>query len=614
MTERRRFNVRERTALYLAADGRCSECGAELEPGWHGDHVNPWSRGGRTDVINGQALCPACNLKKGNTVELRDWQRDALDDFLTSPSDDFLVVAVPGAGKTRLSLAAALALIDQAKVERIIVVVPTSHLRAQWAAHAAAVGIDLDSRFENGAGALARDFRGVAVTYAAVASMPMLYRKLTADRRTLVILDEVHHGGDQLAWGEALRTAFGEATRRLLLSGTPDRTDGCPVPFVRYDAGRQFIADYSYDYGQALQDGSVVRPIEFLALSGNVRWRYAGAVTAVDLTKVDDDTRKNALMAAYDPDGDWIASVLRKANEELSRHRMEVPDAGGLVIAADQFHARAYAKLLERISGEAPTLAISDEADSSQRIAAFATARTRWIVAVQMVSEGVDIPRLVVGVYASRISTKLFFRQVVGRFVRMRSVEDEATASLFIPSISPLLGYAQQIETTIGEALAEQQEKVAREVKEYEQTTLSFDLVEPMGSSEAVHHSTILGGDSFGDEELRRAEVAGQASGMPASVSVAQLARFLRAAGAGRIVGTGVVKVPAQPKPLAEEKATLRWLIKRKVGRLANITALQHGHIHAELNRALGDTASTATAETLTRRLELLDQWIQERS
>jgi hypothetical protein len=129
MTERRRFNVRERTALYLAADGRCSECGAELEPGWHGDHVNPWSRGGRTDVINGQALCPACNLKKGNTVELRDWQRDALDDFLTSPSDDFLVVAVPGAGKTRLSLAAALALIDQAKVERIIVVVPTSHLR-----------------------------------------------------------------------------------------------------------------------------------------------------------------------------------------------------------------------------------------------------------------------------------------------------------------------------------------------------------------------------------------------------------------------------------------------------------------------------------------------------
>lgn len=68
MTERRRFNKRERMALYLAAGGKCSNptCGRDLEPGWHGDHIDPFAAGGSTDVSNGQALCPDCNLRKGD--------------------------------------------------------------------------------------------------------------------------------------------------------------------------------------------------------------------------------------------------------------------------------------------------------------------------------------------------------------------------------------------------------------------------------------------------------------------------------------------------------------------------------------------------------------------
>lgn len=614
MAKRRRFNSGERVALYLAAGGYCVECGRELAPGWHADHRDPYARGGATDVINGQALCPKCNLEKGGRMGLREWQSDALESFLGTAARDFMVVAVPGAGKTRLSLAAVRALIDRSEIQRIIVVVPTSHLRAQWAVSAAAEGVQLDYRFENGAGALAPDFDGAVVTYAAVASQPLLYRKLVSDKRSFVILDEVHHGGDQLTWGEALRKAFDAATRRLLLSGTPDRTDGSPVPFVTYDAAGRFVADYTYDYGRALQDKTVVRPIEFLALNGEVKWRYAGAVTALDLSNVDDETRKNALPSAYDPRGDWMPSVLRKADGDLTRHRMEVPDAGGLVVAADQFHARAYAKILRQITGEEPTLAISDEADSSDRITSYAAGTSRWIVAVQMVSEGVDIPRLVVGVYASRYATELFFRQVVGRFVRVRDDDDVATASLFIPSIPPLLTYAQQIENTVGRALAEQQEKVARETKEgYEQTTLNVDFVEPAGASEAVHHSTILGGDSFSDEELARAQAIADASGTPGSVSVAHVARILRVAGAGKVVGHGTVKVET-PKRLTDEKLTLRRLVNKKVGRLHNITEMAHKNIHAQLNRATGDSANTWTLETLNARLEMLDRWIQERS
>lgn len=63
---RRRFNKRERVAMYLAANGKCERCGGELELGFHGDHVQAYANDGVTDVINGQALCPDCNVKKGS--------------------------------------------------------------------------------------------------------------------------------------------------------------------------------------------------------------------------------------------------------------------------------------------------------------------------------------------------------------------------------------------------------------------------------------------------------------------------------------------------------------------------------------------------------------------
>jgi 5-methylcytosine-specific restriction endonuclease McrA len=65
LKKKRRFNRLEKIALYLYADGKCELCGKELAPGWHGDHILPFSKGGQTDVINGQALCAECNLKKG---------------------------------------------------------------------------------------------------------------------------------------------------------------------------------------------------------------------------------------------------------------------------------------------------------------------------------------------------------------------------------------------------------------------------------------------------------------------------------------------------------------------------------------------------------------------
>lgn len=609
---RRRFNTTERAALFLASDGHCESCGTDLNSGWHGDHIHPYSKGGATDVTNGQALCPPCNLKKGPRVDhLREWQSQALDLFL-SDNSDFLAVATPGAGKTTFALAAAQRLIERGDITRIIVVVPTAHLRKQWAHAASKMGIQLDPYFTNSIKRIANDFDGIVATYDTITSTPLLWRKLASDYPTLVVLDEAHHGGDELAWGKALRSAFEHATRRLLLSGTPFRSDRTAIPFVRYDDARRCIPSYNYDYGEALRDRTVVRPIEFPVLDGHVRWRNAGAITQTTLNDADDETLAKALKSALDPSGDWIASVLKRADAELNRQRVDVPDAAGLVVSSDQFKARAYAKILESITGEETTIAISDEPDSSDRIARFAEGSSKWIVAVQMVSEGVDIPRLAVGVYASRIKTKMFFRQVVGRFVRKRGEEDEVYSSLFIPSIQPLLGFAQDIERTVEDALADEEERARRERKESStQTTLQFDLVEPIDSSEAVHSSTIQSGESFTDEELNRAMEHGKAVGMPSSVTAATIARLLRKAGAGRVVGTAQVTQP-EAKPLADQKKATRSLLQKKVGRIARLRDVPHSHIHGKLNDICGDTSPTATAETLEKRLDLLDRWLSE--
>lgn len=610
MTQRRRFSARERTALYLAADGRCQECGRELEPGWHADHERPYSRGGSTDVANGQALCPSCNLKKGSRVkELRDWQREALRRW-NANRQDFLAVATPAAGKTAFALAAARAMLDAGEVDRIIVVVPFAHLRRQWAQAAERIGMHLDSRFANGVGALARDYHGVVITYATVASEPQLWRKLTSSARTLIVFDEVHHAGDRehLSWGPALRVAFEPAVRRLLLSGTPFRSDGAPIPFVRYDENGRCIASMEYGYREALQD-RIVRPIEFPVLDGTMKWRLNKTELEIELSKADDATMAAALTVAIDPDGIWMPSVLARADEELTRARETMPDAGGLVIAADMQLAKRYATILRGITNESPIVATSDDPEASDKIERFAWARSRWIVAVAMVSEGVDIPRLAVGVYASRYRTEMFFRQVVGRFVRMRGLDDETYASLLIPAIEPLVRFAREIEEISSQVLREQSEPVEREAPEDREPAL-FEVVE---SSEVEHTSTVLGGQAPTDAEMRHAREMMKAAGVTSGLSVATAALLLRAAGTAPTVEMPSVVMPQQAKPptRADEKHRLRQRIKRLVGQYTKKTGSEYSHVHKTLNDHFNEKSiEAATIETLQGRIHVLERWV----
>ena len=581
VTAPRRFSTSQRAALYLAADGCCTECGGALDPGWHSDHITPYSRGGATDVINGQALCPPCNLKTGDRVSdnLRDWQREAIDRFDASRATDFLVCATPGAGKTVLALTLAKRLLDQRAAGRVVVVVPTDALRRQWADEAAPFGIDL-MPVQAPEDYTKAGYHGCVVTYAqlAVGAGATLLRRATSVS-TIALLDEIHHAGDNQSWGEGVKHALEKATRRVGLTGTPWREDKySPIPFVTYDKAGKVVVNSSYEYGEAVADG-VCRRIEFHAYNGEARWVDCGKVITAQVDAQLPDTDVPAVLdTILDPDRDWMPGVVAAAVESLRELRQEIPDAGGLIIAERQWQAQKYARLLEELTGEPATVATSDDPSAQAQIEKFRNGRSSWLVAVKMVSEGVDIKRLAVGVYASKTRTPLFFRQVVGRFVRTRPGE-EVNAKLFIPAVAAFTNHAKEIEDELRHQLeveTERHEKAQRDALNGQQT---FELREALSASEATFASSIFGGQEASAEVHARAEDWCRARGIPAMYAANVIPDLLAEEKAVEVVLTP--KVPDAPR--ARREKMLRDDIKALVGKVA-----RHGSIHPqEVNRQL---------------------------
>jgi superfamily II DNA or RNA helicase len=390
---------------------------------------------------------------------LRAWQQAALGRYEEDSPKDFLVTATPGAGKTTFALTLAQRLLSRREVARVIVVCPTDHLRMQWADAADAMGIVLDPNLTNAVGPVRPGTSGYVTTYAQVAGKPMLHAARATAVKSLVILDEVHHAGDGLSWGEAVEEAYGRAARRLCLTGTPFRTKADErIPFVRYvedgfegsdgqgQAGLMSVADFTYGYKEALAD-SVVRPVVFAAYTGTSRWRNsAGEVVAASLSEA--GTRSVEMQAwrtALDPKGQWVPHVIAAMDDRITHLRETgMPDAAGLVLASDQDDAREYAKIVRRVTGKAPELILSDDPKASKKIEKFNLGGARIAVCVRMVSEGVDVPRAAVLAWMTSYRTPLFFAQAVGRVVRARAPHESAT--VFLPAVRPLLSLAASME------------------------------------------------------------------------------------------------------------------------------------------------------------------------
>ena len=603
VSERRRFSARERAALYLAADGKCTECGTELEPGWHADHIEAWSRGGRTDVINGQALCPACNERKGASVQMRVWQQRALDEYAAAGKRDFLLEATPGAGKTRFSAVLGRRLIDDGTVEKIAVVVPTDALRLQWCDATAGTlklrPLDDEIVFKPGYDGVVTSYQQLSAGVAAD-----LMRRAVGQHPTLGVFDEIHHAGRGRAWSDGLTRAFEPAARRLCLTGTPWRRDNKPIPFVTYDDDGTLHVDYYYRYAAAVND-RVCRPIVFHAHNGEARWVDCGEVVEAHVCEeLDEDKTGHALDVLYRPEHQWMPAMLRKAAIALDELRQDVPDAGGLVWAETKDLADAYAALLWRITGEKPTVVHSGDSDQAakearERIEKFNRPgnRERWLVSVRMVSEGVDIPRLLVGVYAAKVWSPLFFRQAVGRLVRTRS-EDEPAAQMFIPAVPAIVRHAYAIERELLHELQEEEERAERERKaaeEYQQT-LNFRM--PLSASEPIFTEAIHRGQGISPELQAEAEAKCKELSIPIG-NVAAIALLLQQERRRPVELTAQVTVQPATEPQHRLEKRLRQEVEALARRLDYKEERDPGSSNADLLRAGFPKRKLATVEQL---------------
>jgi superfamily II DNA or RNA helicase len=489
----------------------------------------------------------------------------------------FLLSAAPGAGKTRPALELTRAELRSHQARSVVIACPTAPLTRQWARAAHALGVQLAP--DAASPRPPQGFDGVAVTYARIAKAPARWARALRPG-TLIVADEAHHLGEELAWGEAFSTAFKGSERWLLLSGTPFRSDATPIPGVRYDRAGLAEPDFSYTYADAVRDG-ICRPVCFVAYDGTLSWRSGDDVIESSfetvLSKREAGRRYRTAISTELPDG--LPRILREADQKLRAIRSDGhKDAGGLVIAADSEHARRIAKLLHEATGRSPLVVLHTDPRAASKLNAFTSSRDPWIVAVNMVSEGVDIPRLRVGVYATAAKTPLVFRQIVGRFVRTIAGREPQASWLYIPADPILRDHASSIEHELRAGL-----RVGERSEELDER-----------------------------EQRRETERSEEPAFVPLSADVApQMTLFGSPAPAPRTVtitpSAAVADEPAPEIPAFERRAQLRSERHRLVSDLRRIEGSSHREINAWLNRKLGiASVENATLEQLERSVELL--------
>jgi superfamily II DNA or RNA helicase len=479
MTERL-FSKQQKRHLYFVSSGLCEQFGHPLGEEWDAHHVNRFADGGKTEIQNARALCKACHVsihRRVDMIEPRGWQKKALNDFFFCETKSFLLEATPGAGKTIFSGLCAKKLLSGNEIDFVVVVVPTTALKGDrtggFLGDWTKVGVNLTTVLRSGQG-WPRDFHGGVITYQQLPNIADTFDTWAEnDLRILFVFDEIHHASESNKWGMAAETCGRASTKILGMTGTPFRGDGVKISFVRYDDEGKAIADYRYGYRNAIAD-RVCREVFFSKDDGIAEYIYQDQETETRISEASGDEAGRSSRVLFDPKcSKWLENVLDKADETLEEYRAVDVDAGGLIICRagtdeyDDRHLHQVAALVEKRLGEKPVVVSHEDPDAAAKIESFRRGSTKWICAVRMISEGVDIKRLRVLVMANRPTTELLFRQMVGRVVRVENKNVHEHSTVFMADFPQLREWARQISDEAKAGLVDQEkEKKPREGSE----------------------------------------------------------------------------------------------------------------------------------------------------
>jgi superfamily II DNA or RNA helicase len=271
------------------------------------------------------------------------------------------------------------------------------------------------------------------------------------------------------------------------------------------------------------------------------------------------------------------------------------PDAGGLIAAMNQEHARFVAQLLEERTGVRAELVVSDLDDASKRITAFAKSKAPWIVAVHMISEGVDIPRLRVGVFASNVVSELYFRQFCGRFVRTGAdPRAQREAYVYVPDDARLRAMAGAITDDVRRALRGRNERdeVADALRAAQREERVADEGEYASIAATARAGNVLDfGPLFNPNAYYAKAAEEHAAAAPANVE----------------------EEPEVVTTHAERREDLRRSLRLLVSRASTTFSVDHKLVHATLNQRFGGPVATATLAGLEARRRLIEAWLERR-
>ena len=627
---KRRFNQTERIALNWASAGMCAMCGKPLQSDWQADHVIPFSKGGSTNVTNGQAVCPKCNLHKGASMDSwiysfcretwgcdpRFWQVEAFEKLIAELNRLRLINVTPAAGKTMFGVIYGAYLLKTRHVDKIVVIVPTTGLLQSWVEEFGRAGIHLDPSFNKTYG-VGADFGGVASTYASVFVTPHVFARYFPSR-TLVIFDEIHHLADENGWGQQSTYAFNKDTNYFLgTTGTAFRASGTEtISFARYDVNGDLVADFNYGYAKAIADG-IVRQVYFPTWDALLAEyiRNGKRFEATFDPSLPDGVINDALRCFIDRDSQSLREMIIEANTKLQSPLLRGGGdraAGGIFFGNRCEDLDVIQKNIFNKLGVRSLVVHSGEGceDPDGDIERFRKDPSyEWILCVRKVSEGINLKRLRVGVHGSTWTAALSFRQMIGRIIR-RTSETDIDAFYYVPKHPELIKHAMQIYTEILHA---------KEI-EKERETKKRDVAEPFNKSYFIpidalgeESDHIVAGDSIYIGEIAYASSVVQKADMASEVSEHALARLLKAAGSLQTIQKAAPTQTISVRQQKDDKSNKISKMMRRAamilvdkGRYPNFDAARYyimNDVLAKLDGIYGDQKDVCSLPQLDARL-----------
>jgi superfamily II DNA or RNA helicase len=524
-------------------------------------------------------------------IQLRTWQTDAITEvkeILENGGDRATIASAPASGKTIFACQLVKDLMSIYGFDQIVIVSPTENVRDKWQEDLSRFGFQLKTKgLRTRSDRDYEDFHGMTFTYSYAANMCDLLSAMCLDS-TVVVFDEAHHMGDSnnSTWGAKCRHAFDSCGFKLLLTGTPWRTSGEPIPFANYNEDGFCKPSYSYTIGNAVADKVCQRPEIILRDSSAEFVKSGDKFHFKSLKDSKKESREDLHYSALIEDGDTFIGLFKEADKKLSELRENKhPDAGGIIIAKTKTMAHMYADIMKATFGQSAELVHSEMNNAKEKIRRFKKGTDKWIISVDMIGEGTDIPRLEVEIYLGAKKATICLHQYWMRPARIRSRESKETEHCYIYCLnhSKLNRVAKEIEKDIEVKIKEKEEINVIDKTEDEGGTKPPPPPPPPGSeivmidSELGEKTIACASEYYSSDEVTAAEK--YLENMKHKVPTSAVCELLRHIKKGEVIER---QEEIDSTPLEVKKEEIRKRLSSAINNMAHSLAKEEGRQKAD--------------------------------